>query len=515
MILFKEERMATLEDVRWLRKTLGRRLEESCLRAIDPKPYNRRLALSLIDSVVLAVTELANNVIQHAKPKPSVLSLEVQLIGSALRIELCNDGGSFRGFEEVLEHAGRVCHSADLMSGRGLSLVCQSLQDIEYRPGEPNRFIGWRKLRRLRPAVLIASADDAEARALRIMLSQSYSPVVARTLEEARRLLATQKIDIVLADYQPAILRENPFRVDVDQSPIPVILLASAEEFDDIGAHPPAYADQCLQKPVSGPTLVAAIEVAMASYTRRLVHLANHFGRSAGMLLANELPRELPGYDLAVISGTAAYGGGDFALALPGKGFTRLVLADIVGHGLKAKAGAIALAAVIRTLHSQRPVLADTLLKNISHIMGNEPAFSDIISTMVVVDAAADGWIEAASAGHPPVAVVSPRKSFVLPVTGPLPGLVPLPGYQVKSCKLERGDKLAIVSDGIDRETSATADFPSRLMARLSRDPERPVSALCADMKSWLTGKLGPAPKDDWTLLLAEYRGLPSLHAVH
>jgi hypothetical protein len=34
-------------------------------------------------------------------------------------------------------------------------------------------------------------------------------------------------------------------------------------------------------------------------------------------------------------------------------------------------------------------------------------------------------------------------------------------------------------------------------------------------MKSWLTGKLGPAPKDDWTLLLAEYRGLPSLHAVH
>ena len=97
MILFKQTVPATLENVRWLRKNLGRKLEDSCLRAIDPKLYDRRLTLSLIDSILLAVTEIANNVVQHASPKPSFMALEVRLVGAALRLEFTNDGGAFTG----------------------------------------------------------------------------------------------------------------------------------------------------------------------------------------------------------------------------------------------------------------------------------------------------------------------------------------------------------------------------------------------------------------------------------
>ncbi len=504
MILYKEKVKATLEKVRWLRKDLGRRLEDSCLRSIDPKIYDRCLTLSLVDSVLLSVTEIANNVVQHASPKPSYLSVEVRLVGAALRIEFCNDGGSFEHFSEVLECAGRVRHSADLMSGRGLSLVSQSLQDLEYHKGEPNRLVGWRRLRRARPHVLIVADDPEEACDMRTMLSQNYHTVWARSAAEAQLVLAGQKIDVILADYAPCLHRENIFKAAFDESPIPVVLMASDEEIEEVRCQP-SYIDHCLPKPISTPALIAAIEIAIASYTRRLIHLANFFGRSAGVLLASELPQEIPGFNLEILSGTASYGGGDFGLALPGNGFTRLVLADIMGHGLKAKAGAIALSAIVRTQHCQAPVRANALLERLSRLISNEPAFTDIISTMIVVDAGEDGWIEAASAGHPPVAIITPKRSFVLPVHGPLPGLLPNPVYNIARHRLQRGEKLAIITDGIDSQSSATADFPERLLNRLAKEPDCPLAELKTGMERWLARNLGPAPKDDWTLMIGEY----------
>jgi serine/threonine-protein kinase RsbW len=515
MILFNETRPATLENVRWMRKHLARRLEDSCLRSIDPKLFDRRLTLSLTDSILLSITELANNAVQHADPKPSFLSVEVRVVGAALRIEFRNDGGPFRDFSQVLESAGRVRHSADLMSGRGLSLVSQSLQDLEYMRGNPNRLVGWRKLRRARPHVLIVAEESADGKHLKTMLSQNYNATCVRSASEARLVLQGQRIDVILADYNPKRHWETPSQASFEESPVPIVIMASPKDFDAIKVHP-SYIDQCLPKPISTSSLIAAIEIAIASYTRRLIHLANYFGRSAGVLLASELPPAFPGFKLEALSGTASYGGGDFGLALCGKGFTRLVLADIMGHGLKAKAGAIALSSILRAMHCQVSQSADVLLRNVSKIVAQEPAFTDIISTMIVVDAYEDGWIETACAGHPPIAVISEDKSFVLPVTGPLPGVLPHPVYQLASHQLRPGDKIAIITDGIDIQSSATASFPEQLLDRLSRDPQEPLAGLKTDMEQWLAGRLGPAPKDDWTLMIAEYAGkqAPALRTI-
>ncbi|MGO8953971.1 MAG: SpoIIE family protein phosphatase [Rhodomicrobium sp.] len=509
MILFEETRPATLEDVRWLRQNLGRRLKDSCLRAIDPKLGGRCLSLPLIDSILLAVTEIGNNIVQHASPKPTFVSLEVRLAGPFLRIELRDDGGSFDEFATVLENAGRVPNSADRISGRGLSLISQALQDIEYHAGSPNRLIGWRKLRKAQPHVLIVARDAVDRGNLCTMLSQNYETSPVRTVAEAQVILASHRVDAILADYDPAYHREDLFKAEFDQSSIPVILMAWPDEFEVFRRYPFSI-DQCLPKPISTFALITAIEVAIASYTRRLIHLANYFGHSAGALLANELPRELPSYRIEIISGTATYGGGDFALALAGKGFTRIVLGDIMGHGLKAKAGAITLSSIIRTLHYQESVSAGGLLQNTSRIISNEPAFTDIISTIIVVDAAENGRIEAASAGHPPVAIISPESSFVLPVTGPLPGLLPDPVYRVASHELRPGDKIAIVTDGIDSQSSATADFPERLLKRLAQNQHCPLAQLKAEMQRCLSRRLGPAPDDDWTLMIGEYCGIPA-----
>jgi hypothetical protein len=94
-----------------------------------------------------------------------------------------------------------------------------------------------------------------------------------------------------------------------------------------------------------------------------------------------------------------------------------------------------------------------------------------------------------------------------MPVTGPIPGLLSTPNYRLASHRMRPGDKIAIITDGIDRQSSATADFPNRLFDRLSKEPGRSLSVLKEDLEGWLENTLGPAPKDDWTLMIGEYRG--------
>ncbi|MFY9639658.1 MAG: fused response regulator/phosphatase [Rhodomicrobium sp.] len=491
MILFEETRPATLQDVRWLGQNLGRRLEDSCLRSIDPKLGANSLSLS---GAVQAVTEIAARMVQNTTPKPTFLSLEVQIVGSALRVEFRHDGGHFKNCGQVPESGGQS--------------YSQSLTDMEYYPGSPNRLIGWQKLRKTQPHVLIIARDAELRSSLRSMLRQNYETSCAKSAAEAQVILSNLRADAILADYDPAYHHHNIFKAQFDESPIPVILTAWPNEFEEFRRFP-FYIDQCLQKPVSTFALVTAIEIAISSNTRRLIHLANHFGRSAGLLLAGELPSQFPGLKLEVLSGTASNGGGDFALALEGKGFTRLILADIMGHGLKAKAGAIALSSIIRTLHRQAGMPAGKLLQSTSHIIADEPAFADLISTIIAVDVRANGCIEVASAGHPPVAIVSSGQSHILPVSGPIPGLLPNPVHPVVKYQLKPGDKFAIVTDGIDSQSAATGEFPGRLLKQLSKNHDLPVSQLKSAVEKWLARRLGPSPKDDWTLVVGEYCGKP------
>ncbi len=155
MILFKEVCSPTPKDILWLQKNLGRTLENSCLRAVDAKIDDSNSAESLIECLQMAVAEIAGNLVQHANPRPSFISLEVRLVGSAIRLEVADDGGPFQGFCEKYGRAKRAL-AADMQCARELPLTDKNLQDVEYQSGKPNRFVGWRKLRRGRPNILVA-----------------------------------------------------------------------------------------------------------------------------------------------------------------------------------------------------------------------------------------------------------------------------------------------------------------------------------------------------------------------
>ncbi len=506
MILFKEICSSTQKDVLWLQQNLGRSLEDACLRSVDANPDGSNSASSLIESLQITVGEILNNLVQHASPTPSFISLEVRLVGSAIRIEVADDGGAFQHFRERYGPA-QTASASNINCERGLSGVDKNLQNVEYHAGKPNRFVGWRKLRRERPNILVVDDHPGNADGIHVILQENYEVICAKTFVEVQSAIEDRNIDVIIFDYGMSIKDQDTFKVNCHGDPIPVIILASLEDCEHMAKRPVAHVDQFLQKPVSASKLICALEIALASCTRRLIHLANSFGKSAGVLLTDQLPREFPGFKLEVLSGIATYGGGDFALALSGDGFTRLVLADIMGHGLQAKAAAITLSSIVRTLHCQSAVASNVLLASISDIIGREPSFSNIMTTLIIVDAATDGWIDAASAGHPPIAIISAERSFVLSVSGPLPGLMMAPNYQLARYHLQRGDKIVFVSDGIDGQAAATGSFPDRLLLKLGMNPSLPLDALKEEMKQWLMERLGPAPKDDWTLMIGEYCG--------
>ena len=96
-------------------------LEDSCVRGTGQGIGGGCLTLPLIDSILIAITGIANTVVQCASPKPTFMSLEISLVSFSLRIEFSHDGGSIEDFFKNLERKVRTSatHSRTRRPGPG------------------------------------------------------------------------------------------------------------------------------------------------------------------------------------------------------------------------------------------------------------------------------------------------------------------------------------------------------------------------------------------------------------
>ncbi len=83
MKLFEARRPATLEEVSWLRKALRRQFAQL------------RIGADIADEVVLAMVELATNIVRHASPPATEIALEADLEGVVITLSLCDDAAPF------------------------------------------------------------------------------------------------------------------------------------------------------------------------------------------------------------------------------------------------------------------------------------------------------------------------------------------------------------------------------------------------------------------------------------
>lgn len=496
MKLFDATEEATLDGARRLRQRLQRGLT------------NTRISWDIAGDLCLAVNEAAANAVIHGRPGPSWVRVQVAVRGRALEVAITDDGGPFDDFRARSEAVAAQPHIEASERGLGLPLIRQVLTEIAYEPGPPNVLRGRRKLYRARPALLLVEDSATLLRLYSGFLGARFRVRTAQTVAAARETLLSEPVDIVVADFhlngEKAVDLLNAIQDEQLDRPIPTVLMTQDRESATEDAVLRAGVEQFLLKPITPEALNRAIDLALSSHQKRLAHFFSYFGRDAQTLLTPRLPAVMDGYRCRVLHGTALWGGGDFTLHLAADGRQRIVLGDAMGHGLPAKATALTYAAMLRTIDALGEGDAGQFLERLSAAVGHPHFPPGMIATIIVCDLAADGRIAVASAGHLPPAVLSASGCRTGAHGGPIPGFDDRARYEVETFRLAPGEKLILITDGLDAEGMAQGDFPAALLERLTASRQADLDDLDRALADWAFAALGAAPSDDWTAILIE-----------
>jgi hypothetical protein len=265
-----------------------------------------------------------------------------------------------------------------------------------------------------------------------------------------------------------------------------------------------------LFKPVSPAELRDAVERVMTRSRKRLTGMFRYFGANVERLASRPEAEELLSAGVVHRFAAANAGGGDFLLHLvTDTGTNRFVLVDVMGHGLKAKAGAIAYAAMLRAVHGMMPPNSGpgVFLAQLSNISRRDVALAEVIATLVVVDQCAKGDLEISSAAHPAPVVIGPGGARTISACGPLIGIIEDADYPVARVQLLAGERLVLVTDGVEPKFLAGGgQLPNDLIARIQETASSSIIAAAVAAEAWATSVHGPSPLDDWTIMLVEAR---------
>ncbi|MEP9377046.1 SpoIIE family protein phosphatase [Aquabacter sp. CN5-332] len=494
MKLFEARRPATLEDVSWLRKALRRQFAQL------------RLGADVADEIVLAVAELAANLVTHADPPPRELALEAVLDGIVLTITIEDDGGPFSEFDARWARAS-LAGAADGMSGRGLALARRALDRVTYVQGPPNRLTIRRLLARRRPLILVVEDEEVLLETYLGLLEPHYRVLAAANLKDALEVAAATTVDLILTDFhlgsEPGTALVQALEDDSERPPIPFVMITGDPSVRvralELGV------DTFLTKPVQPAALLETVALALVRSTRQRARLLRYFGAALENLVRPALPERLGPFNLALRYETADIGGGDLVVHLPRAGAERIVLVDVMGHGINAKAGAVAQAAMIRALDVGEQLGPSQYLTRWSNLIFSEPGFDAAMATALVVDLWEDGAIEIASAGHPYPMVLSRAGARAVAADGPLLGFAQDARYESVNLRLEWGERLLLATDGLDpTELASGGPCPDWLIAEVHARSRQPLAKVVAGVSTQIAARLGPDPEDDWVLILIE-----------
>ena len=504
MQLFHEKCQPTLEAVSLLRRSLRHALTEI------------RLSEEVVSDLQVLLSELAVNAIEHSEKKPSQIEVKVRIRGAQVGLEIIDDASPFENFEEKFAATEpemkeiKGLNSALTASGRGIGLVRDFADSVTYRQGPPNHFMIWRDLGKRQPTILIVEDEQVLAETYALGLYPTYKTLIADTIEEALAILDHTPIDLVVADYHLAdgtgrTLAET-MELYPDRLPVPVILITGDRNPDVQREMLEIGVEACLQKPVSKQELHENIRLAMGRAERRRASHFRHFAAAASKLLTPKVPSHLRDFNLGHHSKVADLGSGDAILHLSGETRDRVILMDVMGHGLGAHSGAIALAAIARALHAQNPDSPpDDFLGHMSKALFADVTLGELIATLLVVDLLDDGVVEISSAGHPPPVRVTKKSVEQIVVSGPLPGFALEADYACQSLTLAADERLICFTDGLDPiGLSAGEPLPDWLSNAFMGAASVALDEAMADCVTSVQDVVGPEPDDDWTLIALE-----------
>lgn len=196
---------------------------------------------------------------------------------------------------------------------------------------------------------------------------------------------------------------------------------------------------------------------------------------------------------------------GDCLDLVPGEdGSLFFLVGDVAGKGLAASMLMSYVHATFRSLASLGLPMADRL-RQANRVFCEGTGGGSRYATLIVGHAAAGGAVEFGCAGHPPPVLVR-RGDATLLAGGGLPlGMFFATAYETRTVRLDPGDALVLVTDGItEAERPDAADYGLGRVARAAasvRDGSAAdiLGACLADVREFVGGT---PPRDDRTVLV-------------
>lgn len=491
---------ATLEGVSTLRRALRRCLSELRL-PIDP-----------VDDLQLAVSELGSNIIQHGRPAAGVLRLIVGIERHLLRVEIEDDGGPFENFE-VRVGSARTARDSVRQSGMGLDFIRNSVDTVQYRAGPPNRTVLIRRLHGRRPRILLIE-DDAVLRAVYSeMLGRHFEPVAAASMAEARAIVEANPPDLVIADLHLGDGKGNDasalFARPNQQLPVPLLILTGDRRPAVRASLMRDGVDAVLSKPISARDLQSAVRGGLARSARQQAVVLSGLGGLFERITLSTSCASAADWQIGHAHSPAGFGGGDIALVLAGVDRTRVVLADVMGHGLQARVSALAFACALRAVHAAGAQDPSAFLQALNRVMFGDPVLGGIFATVQVVDLLAGRRMSVASAGHPEPWIADPAGACRrVEVDGPALGLMQSIAYATLEVMLGDGERLLLMTDGLGPEDlTGGGRLPDWLSAAAAECRDAAPQAAAAHVGKAIEVQLMPEQIDDWTIMVLEPAG--------
>jgi serine phosphatase RsbU (regulator of sigma subunit) len=389
--------------------------------------------------------------------------------------------------------------------------------------------------------VLIVGPAAADRDALdRHVRAEGHAVDTAGAGDEALAKLRAEPFDLVLLDAHapgmdgPRFLRT--LRDDTDLAPVPVIVVAAADDLDVLAQCLESGADDYLPRAYRPVMLRTRLRTALS---RRRLRDAESLTREMAVarnIQRDFLPELLPvarGVQLEAALHPALHVSGDFydAFMLAPSGTIVLVVGDVCDKGVGAalfmalfrslirasadpvEGGAIQMIGGRRTLVRQSleaATPADLLTRvagftndYIARLHGRTGMFA---TAFLAAFTPMTGEFDYVNAGHVPALVIGPDGTMEeLPPTGPVLGAVPDQAFNVGGGTLARGHSIFAFTDGLVEARSPAGEVfgTGRLRDALAANTTS-ASRLVQGVLDELAAFIGQAePHDDVTLLAA------------
>lgn len=497
MIIFDETFPAALVALADARKKIRRALDDL------------RFGEDMREAVELIVAEAGANAIVHGKKTASRLHLTVVAGSRGIEVVVADDGTPFPKFNVTFD---AIRGMPDIFSegGRGLALLKQACDRASYASSDGwNRLTLFRRYVRTRLRILVAEDSDATLAFFEAVLGQKFDIRTARSVEELKAQL-TPDIDLLISDLHLGDGKASDFLAELEKTrdglKVPVILVTSDTSGQVVKDAVRLGTETVLAKPVSPKALFEAVDKTLAARARQRMNEARSFNALLEGIVGRPDFSDTPGFNVAWRMGTAGSGGGDLLTDLGGIGRRRIALADLMGHGVSARARSATWAGLLRGvqtgLESARP---NAFIDRFSAALCRGDLPDHVTGTLIVIDLVDDGSIEIASAGHPAPVIMSDGKFRHLELEGSLPGLTETVSGPPLVLHLQASERLIAATDGIDPDSLAyRLDMPERLRLSALDGALLPVEAMASAMADAVDSLTGYRPDDDWTLLIIE-----------